>query len=278
MVNRTNGFILALTVVLSLHVPCARSQSVSPFRLKIVPQAIPSSNSKAKVESDQQAAAVLHKAQNALGGRRNIQAIHDVTCEVEMVNLDTKEHARSTSEIIFPNVVRLTTDGPLGELVAFSDGDSGWASSAMGLDDRLPDWQIKASRQDLFRQLETLMQSDGNPDRKVEFVERGKVEDRPADILKISSATAGSVRVWIDAGSGDLLELEYQRIVGRGSGPLVTDFFSDYQWVNKTIRIPFRIHTLSDGQPYMDTEVVRVEYNKGLKGDVLSKKPAPKQH
>jgi hypothetical protein len=193
-----------------------------------------------------------------------------------MVNLTSKERAQATSEIIFPDVIRLTSDSPFGELIAFSDSHSAWASSALGLDERLPDWQIKASRQDLFRQLETLLQSDRNPDRKLEFTERSKVDDRPADILKISSGVAGTVRLWVDAVSGDLLELEYQRVVARGSGSLVTDFFSDYRWVNKTIRVPFRIHTLSDGQPYMDTDVVGVEYNRGLKAETLSQKPAPK--
>lgn len=277
MVNRINSLVLGLAFVLSQQGTLASTQFPSPLRSTILPRPMRGSVSETHVRSDQRAAAVLQKAQNALGGPRHLQAIHDVTREVEMVNLITKEHARSTSQIIFPNMIRLTTNGPLGELVAFSDGESGWAFSAMGFDDRLPDWQIKASRQDSFRQFETLLQSERNPDRKVEFVERGKVGDRAADILKISSGMAGSVRVWIDTVSGDLLELEYQRIVARGAGPLVTDFFTDYRWVNKTIRIPFRIHTLSDGQPYMDTELVRAEYNTGLRSEVLTQKPAPKQ-
>ena len=227
---------------------------------------------------DRQTETILHKAQDALGGLRRLQALHDVTREVEMVNLTTKEKARSTSQIIFPDIIRLTTDSPFGQLIAFSDGQSAWESSSFGSDNRLPDWQIKASRQDLFRQLETLLQSDRNPDRKIEFAERDKVQGRAADILKITSAAAGTVRIWIDVASGDLLEMEYQRVVVRGAGPIITDFFSDYRWVNKTIRVPFHIHTLSDGQPYMDTAVVRAEYNKGLTADVLNQKPQAKQH
>jgi len=227
---------------------------------------------------DEQAITILRKAQKAFGGVHRLQAIRDITREVEMVNLATKERARATSQIVFPNIIRLTTNSPFGELVAFSDGQAAWAASALGFDDKLPEWQIKASRQDVFRQLEFLLQSDRDPDRKVEFQEHGQVDSRPADILKISSGTADTIRLWIDGASGDVLEMEYQRIVARGAGPLVTDFFSDYRWVNKTIRVPFRIHTLSDGQPYMDTELVRAEYNTGLKSEVLNQKPTPKQH
>ena len=273
--NRISIFGFIFSAILQL-VPNTSGQAISPGRPDFHHDIVSGSPTAAAPGLDEQTANVLHRAQEALGGLRRLQAIHDLTRKVEMVNLATKERAQATSEVIFPDVIRLTSDSPFGELIAFSDSHSAWASSGLGLDERLPEWQIKASRQDLFRQLETLLQSDRNPDRKVELTERGKVEDRPADILKISSSAAGTIRLWVDAVSGDLLELEYQRVVAGGSGPLVTDFFSDYRWVNKTIRIPFHIHTLSDGQPYMDTEVVRVEYNRGLKSETLSQKPAPK--
>jgi hypothetical protein len=274
-VNRIHSFVLCLTVIVQLASAFSAqtaSSSQSDSHVEIA------HGSAAAPELDGQALAILHKSQDAVGGLRRLQAIHDVTREVEMVNLATQAKARATSQIIFPDVIRLTTDSPFGDLVAFSDGQAAWSSSPLGMDEQLPDWQVKASRQDLFRQLESLLQSDQNPGRKVEFAERGKVDARPADILRISSASAGTVRVWIDVASGDPLEMEYQRVVVRGAGPMVTDFFSDYRWVNKTVRVPFHIHTLSDGQPYMDTQVLHVEYNRGLKLEVLSQKPASKQH
>ena len=277
IVNRIHWFVLCLTVMFSL-VSAASGQPGSSNQSNSHAEVTHASAGAAAPELDRQAASILHKAQDALGGLRRLQAIHDVTREVEMVNLTTKEKASATSQIIFPDVIRLTTDSPFGELIAFSDGKAAWASSSLGTDERLPDWQLKASRLDMFRQLESLLQSDRNPDRKVEFAKRGKVDTKPADILKISSASTGIVRIWVDATSGDVVEMEYQRVVVRGAGPMVTDFFSDYRWVNKTVRVPFHIHTLSDGQPYMDTQVLHADYNRGLKIEALSQKPAPKQH
>jgi len=227
-------------------------------------------------EVDQRAIATLSKAQKAVGGLHRLQAIRDVTRTVEMLNLAADGRAQATSQIIFPNVLRLTTDSPLGEITAFSDGHTGWVSSGMGVDDHLPDWQTKAARQDLFRQIESLLLSDRDLDRKVEFVEHGQVEARPASVLQVSSQTAGIIRLWIDDATGDLLKIEYRRMVPRGTGPLVTDFFSDYRWVKKTLRIPFYVHTLSDGQPYMDLRILRVEYNRGLQAETLGQKPQPK--
>ncbi len=227
-------------------------------------------------EVDQRAIVALSRAQKAVGGLHRLQAIRDVTRAVEMLNLAADGRARATWQIIFPNVLCLTTDSPLGEITAFSDGHTGWVSSGMGVDDHLPDWQIRAARQDLFRQIESLLQSDRDPDNKLEFIDHGLVDARPASVLQVSSQAAGVIRLWIDDTSGDLLKIEYRRIVPRGTGPLVTDFFSDYRWVKKTLRIPFYIHTLSDGQPYMDQRILRVEYNRGLQAETLGQKPQPK--
>lgn len=220
--------------------------------------------------------AALSRAQNAVGGLRRLQAIRDVTRVVEMVNLAADGKAEATFQIVFPNVIRLTTDSPLGKVTAFSDGKTAWASSSLGIDQALPEWQIRAARQDLFRQLESLLQSDRDPDKKVEFVEDSKVEERPANVLQISSPVAGSIRLWVDVASGDVLKIEYRRIVARGTGPVVTDFFSDYRWVDKMLRVPFYIHTVSDGQPYMDTRVLRAEYNRDLQAETLGQKPPSK--
>lgn len=275
--NRIHSFVICWAVVFGV-VAIAPGQAGSSTQSDPHAEMSHGSVGIAAAQVDAKAAAILHKAQDALGGLRRLQTVHDVTREVEMVNLASKEKAQATSQIIFPDVIRLTTETPLGEVIAFSDGKSAWASFALGTDNRLPEWQMKASRQDLLRQLESLLQSDQLPGRKVEFVKHGTVENKSADILKISASAAGSVRIWVDATSGDVLELEYQRIVVRGEGPLVNDFYSDYRWVNKTIRVPFHTHTLSDGQPYMDTEVIRAEYNRGLKADVLGRKPVPKQN
>ncbi len=264
-------------MILSCVAPHAQSQAASPSA-KPSALSLASGHAVPTPDVDPQAMAAFSRAQKAVGGLHRLHAIHDVTRVVEMLNLAADGRAKATFQIVFPNVIRLTTDSPLGEITAFSDGKTAWASSAFGSDDHLPEWQIKAARQDLFRQVESLLQSDRDPDKKIEFVEHSQIESRPAGVLQISSAVTGTIRIWIDDASGDLLQVEYRRIVANGSGPRVTDFFSDYRWVNKTLRVPFHIHTLSDGQPYMDTQVLRAEYNHGLQAEVLGRKPSPGRH
>lgn len=210
-----------------------------------------------------------------MGGLSRLQNIRDLTRAVEMVQLSTEAKATETIQILIPDSIRLATKSDLGETLSFCDGKSGWSWTEYGMDDSIAAWQIKAAQQDVFRQLEFLVQSDRDPERTVEFVERANVEGKAADVLQISSSV-GAVRLWIDAISGDVVELEYPRIVPSGQGALVIDFYHDYRRVEKGLRIPFKVHTLTDGQPYMDTTVKHVEYNNGLRLEALSRKDVPK--
>jgi len=211
---------------------------------------------------------VLRCAQQAAGGLPRLLAIRDITRAVEMVSNGAT--ARQTVEIILPDTIRLTNTAGAAEITAFFDGISGWIKSPWGVDNLLPPWQRTAAEQDLMRQLESLLQSDHDNRKTVEFVESAAVGDRMANVLKISTPVAGNVRLAIDAVSCDSLRLEYTRIGPRGPGPLITDFYSDYRKLPNGLRMPFRIRTLSDGKPYMETVVTSVEYNRGLRAEALS--------
>lgn len=145
--------------------------------------------------------------------------------------------------------------------------------------DRLPEqeypaWQAKAAAQDLVRQLEFLLLSDRDPERTLDSFQRTEVQGKPAESVRIVDKHVGEVKLFIDAASGEPLQLEYRRILARGQGPVVTDRFSDFRDVGG-MRTPFKISSFSDGVPYMDTAVEKVEYNTGLTLADLARKDAP---
>jgi hypothetical protein len=250
---------------------------------EFLPQAPPNTGtasaraaSPSAAEGLRKAISALSRAQEALGGLHRLQAIRDITRVVEMEHHQSGSKAQETVQIIFPTTIRLTTESDLGEITAFFDGTTGWCQTQWGIDDPLPQWQTRAAQQDLFRQLESLLQSNHDPERTVEFVERGEVDAKPADVLQVSSQQGGAIRLWIDVASGDVLKLEYPRLVPRGKGPVASDFFSDYRWVGQVVRVPFKIRSLADGEPYMDTIVTRIEYNKGIRPEDLARKDSVK--
>jgi len=215
---------------------------------------------------------VLKHAQQAAGGLDRLLAVKDLTRHMNMVEIASGSKASETVDVIFPNMIRLTQHFDNKEVSAYFDGIAGWIKSPWGSDDVIPTWQRDAAGQELMRQLELLLQSDRNSQNKIEYVKATRIGDKQADVLDISSPAGGKIRVSIDSASGDVLALEYPRIGPRGPVATVTDFYSDYRKLSNGVRMPFKIHTLADGAPYMDTEVSNVTYNQGLRASVLSRK------
>ena len=180
--------------------------------------------------------------------------------------------------IITPGAIHLMSEmAPGMKITAFFDGTRSWATSPWGSDDPLPAWQAKAAAQDLVRQLELLLLSDRVPERTVDSFERTDLQGKPAESIRIVDKSVGEMKLWVDAATGAPLQLEYRRIVAQGQGPVVIDRFSDIRDVGG-LKTPFRISTVADGVPYMDTTVAKVEYNTGLTLADLAKKdekPAP---
>jgi hypothetical protein len=219
-------------------------------------------------------AEALRRAQKATGGLDRLRAVRDLTRSVEMVASATGSKARQTVEIIFPSTIRLTNTVETTEITAFFDGVSGWVKSPWGVDDPLPAWQRSAAQQDLARQLELLLQSGRDGGKTVEYAESCKVGDRAADVVSIPAPEGGNLRLAIDAQTGDPLRLEYRRITPHGPGPLIADFYGDYRKTANGLRMPFHVRTLSDGSLYMETTVVSVEYNRGLRAEALRRRDA----
>ncbi len=223
-------------------------------------------------ENRQKAVEALQRAQRAAGGLDRLQAIRDVTRKLEMVELGTGSRAAQTVQVICPRTILLTNHVEEYEIAAFFDGIGGWIKSPWGDDNIVPPWQRDAAEQELMRQWELLLQSDRDSRKTVAYVKSAKVGDKSADVLSVSTAAGGTVTISIDSATGDVLTLEYPRIGPRGPLATVTDYFSDYRKAANGLRVPFKIHTLSGGQPYMDTTVVSLEYNRGLRAEVLGRK------
>jgi len=187
-----------------------------------------------------------------------------------MLESMTGSKASETVEVILPRTIRLTERSGEVEMIAFFDGIGGWIKSPWGADNLLPSWQRDAAQQELMRQLERLLLSDHDKQTTVEYVKSEEVSGRRADVLEIPSPTGGKLRLTTDSTSGDVLTLECPRIGPRGIVATVTDFYGDYRRTPNGLRVPFKIQGISDGRPYMQTVITEVEYNQGLRANVLS--------
>jgi hypothetical protein len=220
--------------------------------------------------SADEAHVALERAQKSAGGAERLAAIRDITRTLELTDGASASKADRTLQIVPPSIIlqRDLLAGAMG-IQAFFDGESGVIRSQWGLD-ALPDWQLAAARQDVFRQLETLLLSDRMPSRTVSFVDRQKLDKGDADVVEIAEGEQMKVRLWIDAGSGELRKMSYPQMTTRGEGPPREDLYDDPVEFDG-VRLPSRITTVQQGAPVMEILVKNVRYNTGLDAAALKK-------
>lgn len=217
-------------------------------------------------------AEVLVRCQEALGGAERLRAIRDITRVAELTQGAGSITVKQTMEVSLPSAIRQTNYIGPREIVAFSDGTRGWVKSPWGLDEGLPEWQLRAARQDLFRQLETLVLRNEDPGVHLEVVGSDTIGTRDFVVLRVFLDEDRDVKLWQDVSTGLPSKLEYRRVGLRGLGETVVDTFEEYREVGG-LRMPSLIRTSANGEPYMQAAVVEIAYNTGLTAEALARVP-----
>jgi len=134
----------------------------------------------------------------------------------------------------------------------------------------LPGPQLEQVKGELFRETETLLLSDRDPDRTVNFVKKDKAGDREADVIEISSKDCQQVELYVDASSGQVLKKHYLGQAMAGTPPDVEELYEDFRDVDG-VRVPFKTTVFQGGKKFSDMQLTDVKYNTGLKPEDLAK-------
>ena len=212
---------------------------------------------------------ILLKAQEAAGGADKLAAVKDLTRKGKLEGMGGMMTAEQTTHIILPDVFRQEMQLPFGAMAIFAAGDSGWMKGPQG-QAPLGGAPLKQAQGAVFRVPESLLLSDRDPQRKVNFVESGEVDGKAADVIEISAHEGFSVKLWIDSSSGDILKSAYQGAAMSGAPAEVEEIFSDYREVDG-IRIPFKTKILQNGKDFAELTLSEAAYNSGLDQETLSK-------
>lgn len=215
---------------------------------------------------------VLQRAQKAAGGADKLAGLKDAVAEAEAQisgpmagGLTVKQ----VKKIVFPSTIRNENELPFGKIVLFTDGKMGWMQGPQG-QMPLPAAQMQQARGEIFRQTETLLLSDRDAGRTVNFVKQEKAGDRDADVIEISTKDGLAVQLYIDAASGDVLKKAYRGEALAGPAASVAETYEDYKDVNG-IRAPFKTVVFQNDKKFAETRYTKIEYNTGLKVEDLAK-------
>jgi zinc protease len=212
-------------------------------------------------------AALLQRAQQAMGGADKLAGLKDVTRTLDMA-MDPSQGGfkiKETTRILFgatgAEQFRQDQELPVGKIVAYTDGKSGFLITPQGTMG-MPAEVLRQARGDLFRTLPTLLLSTRDSSRTVNAVGDNAVEISGGGI---------SVKVEFDPATGLPSKLNYQEPGQTGAPSQVVETMSDWREAGG-LKMPFKVALEQDGRKAGEGTVSGYEFNTGLKAEDLSKK------
>jgi zinc protease len=205
--------------------------------------------------------ALLDRAAEAMGGAGKLAAVRDST-EIVDVALDASAGGmkmKQTNRFIPPATFRQEQEvPPIGKMVAYTDGKSGWLSTPQGV--RNMDAEIlKQAQGELFRKMGALVLSGRDSSRTVNALNDHTVQ--------ISSAEGQVVTLEFDPATGLPSKETYMQ-----PGAEVVESLSDWRETGG-LKMPFTISIQQNGRKFGQATVSEYRFNTGLKIEDLSKKP-----
>ncbi len=209
---------------------------------------------------------LLKRAQQAMGGADKLAAMKDFTESAEMTMSPTAGGMKMKQQIrwVAPGVLRQDQVLPIGTIIAYSDGKTGWLSMPQGLMP-MPPPVLKQAQGEILRAWPTMLLSDRDPSRTVSADGQ--------DSVRITTAGGQSVHLELDA-AGLPAHLAYSE-TGMGAAPSeVKETFSDWRDVDG-VKLPFKVLMEQGGQKVGEVTITDIKLNTGLTPEDLSKKPEP---
>ena len=209
--------------------------------------------------------ALLERAQQALGGADKLAALKD------MIRILDLTMDASAGGVKIKETTRLVGDQfrqdqelppPIGKMVVYTDGKTGWLATPQGTMAMPPD-VLRQARGDQFRELKALMLSTRDASRMVNAVGDNAVE---------ISGGGLSVRVEFDPGTGLPTRETYQEPGPTGAPSEVVETMSDWRDAGG-VKMPFKVVLEQGGHKVGEEVVSEYQFNTGLKAEDLAKKP-----
>jgi zinc protease len=247
--------------------PLTTLGKVTPIDLTI-PEPPQAAAAPASAAGQARGAALLQRAQQAMGGADKLAGLKDLTRTLDMAmdpamgGIKVKEVTQVMFGASGAEQFRQDQELPVGKIVAYTDGKTGFLltpQGAMGM----PAEVLRQARGDLFRELPSLMLSTRDASRTI-----NATGDNSVDI----SAAGLTVKVDFDPATGLPSKLTYQE-PGQGGAPSqVVETMTDWRDAGGGVKLPFKITLEQGGRKAGEGTVSAYQFNTGLKAEDLSKK------
>jgi hypothetical protein len=259
-----NFAVPAATLELALSAARERIAYLSyPPSAQIAPSQPPRQEKEGPKDAQPKGAALLAKMAEAVGGATKLSAVKDVMQKGELSLDPTADGLKVTQTELWTASGQFREENvlPVGKVIVYSDGKTGWVSSPQGVAP-IPAAELKQTSFELFRMWFPLLTSAGDPNRTI--------QDEANGVIRIADKSGNSLLLTIDPATGLPLSENYSEAGSTGQD--VTETYGDWQETNG-IKLPHKITVSQNGKHFADIKVTSVAFDQGLTPDQISKKP-----
>ncbi len=206
----------------------------------------------ATAESAARGAALLQKAQQALGGVDKLKAVADATRTIEMKVVSGPGSGMVLKQKTYYAGVHLRQEQelPFGKVTVYSDGAAGWLATPQGVQ-AMPGVVLEQVKAESARLLPRLLAGAA------------------ANAVGPAAFEIGGVKVEIDEATGLPKKLSYR---SPGTPGEVEEVLADWRDAGG-LKLPFAITMNQGGAKMAEVAVKEYTLNSGLKAEELAKKP-----
>ncbi len=208
---------------------------------------------------------ILARVQSAVGGAEKLAAVKDYwqLSEVRLSAASGGETMLATDRWMVSGILREDADHSGVHRALFTNGKSGWIARGRQ-SGALSGSNLKGMQSDLFRAYFSLLLSDRAADRTLSALDDNTVE--------ISTANGLTVQLALNPETGLPLQISYALPMASGQPALVQEIVTGFGDV-AGVRVPFKITTLHNGEPFAESSVTSFEVNVGLVAEELERRP-----
>lgn len=212
---------------------------------------------------------LLEKAAGATGGKaawagiKSIQQEVDLSVSIQGMNLSIALKSIRTADGKDFVSQRL----PFGEVLIVREGAGGWKSTPQGSGDLTPD-EVAEILEDRARDFWSLFGSPGA--YTAQALPPEEAEGKKCDRLLISGGGLEQVFLYIDASSGEPVQMRYQGQSPQGGPVEVTEIYGDFR-PEGAVKVPHSMKTLHNGQPFASATVKSVSVDGEIDPKIFAK-------
>jgi dUTPase len=219
-------------------------------------------------EDSLRVAEIMRKAIGATGGAEKIQEIQNLRIRTQGVLYHPESNREIqlnvTETIAFPNRTKQVFDIPQGQRIQALNGAEGWMKIGDQAGD-LTESQIREMKRGLFRDTIGLFKRWSNDELRLEYFGQESIGGKTSHVVQVKDRSGEFINLYIDVGSHLVVKKSYRGASEVGLAAL-EEIYSEFKVIDG-VRIPHRTIVRAKGKKFIESEIVKAEFNLKLGRD-----------